>query len=233
MQERSAQASSTWERSGAAAGLCLFVICAPEDEWFVDGHLLPALGVPPQHVLLSTRLPIGEVTLRELERGATGLITLAVLSPAFTRLPWAKFAGELAAVHSVETEHRGGLLVPALLEDAAVEPHLRRLAPLDFRDRLHWPRELERLRLRLEERVAARAAAAPAQAVAAPIQLAPRASAAQYAFHDPMLALRLLALHERDPVAAPRTGISTRALSNGALFWAVLIMGIGLARCAM
>lgn len=236
MSAASVAGPAAWsEANGAGAGVCLFVIHAKEDEWFVNDHLLPSLGVPRQHVLLSSRLPLGEVKLRELGRGATSLITVAVLSPAFARTPLARFAGDLAAMHSVETDNRGGVLVPALLEDCEVDLHLQRLVPLDFRGGSHWPRELARLRERIEERLAERQRLAAQEGTrpSAPVQLAPRPSPAQLAFHDPMLALRLLELHENDPVARPRTANPTLGMPTLALFSTILLMLIGLVHCSL
>lgn len=237
MSAPSAPVPSAWSEAEGVSGVCLFVIHAEEDEWFVNEHLLPSLGVPGQQVLLSSRLPVGEIKLRELGRGATSLITVAVLSRAFARSPLARFAGDLAALHSVETDHRGGVLVPALLEDCEMDPHLQRLVPLDFRGGSRWPRELARLRERIEERLAERQrmAAALGARPAPPVHLAPRPSPERLAFHDPELALRLLKLHADDPVAKPMPmpGVGSRGGRAFLVFGMILLVVSGVVRCGL
>src|SRR5687768_6628508 len=61
----------------------LFVVHADADEEFVREHLLPAVGLAPERVMLSSALALGAFTLNELERGVqSSQCTVVVLSPA-------------------------------------------------------------------------------------------------------------------------------------------------------
>ena len=50
----------------------LFVVHAEADAPFVLGHLLPAVGLGPEQVLLSTALALGAPKIAEIERGCRG-----------------------------------------------------------------------------------------------------------------------------------------------------------------
>jgi hypothetical protein len=57
---------------------------ADADEPFVCGHLLPALGLAPEQVMLSSALALGEIKVAEIERCVRmSRFTVAVLSPAY------------------------------------------------------------------------------------------------------------------------------------------------------
>ena len=67
----------------------LFIVHAEADEPFVCGHLLPALGLAPARVLLSSTLALGAPRLTELERCVrTSRFTTVILSPAFVSDRW-------------------------------------------------------------------------------------------------------------------------------------------------
>jgi hypothetical protein len=132
--------------------LRLFVVHAPEDGWFVEGFLLEALRLPEDEVLVSSKLEPGAVIVREIERGALSLVTVAVVSPAFLVSPWAQFAHQLVMHQSVEAAADGSAtLVPAILADCVLPLLSRFRVPLDFRnqDRVHWEDEAEKLRKKL------------------------------------------------------------------------------------
>ena len=139
----------------------LFIAHAPEDSAFVDGFLLPALGLPPAAVVLSSRLALGAPLVEELARGAGGTVALLVLSPAFFECPWTRLAEQLAQHRGVE---RGddATVIPLLLADCDVPLVSRFRVSLDFRnpDRPHWEAQVARLRERLADAPAAEAAAA-------------------------------------------------------------------------
>jgi hypothetical protein len=74
----------------------LFIVHAVEDERFVQGFLLPAVGLSQEEVLLSTKLELGASIVAEIARGAVSPVTVVVMSPSFLACPWATFANELA-----------------------------------------------------------------------------------------------------------------------------------------
>ncbi|HEX2690818.1 MAG TPA: TIR domain-containing protein, partial [Kofleriaceae bacterium] len=133
----------------------LFIVHAEADGPFIHGHLLPALGIPAERVLLSSALQIGAPIVREIERGVeTSRLTIAVLTPAYMTERWTVFGEELAG----HARGGGGNLVPLLLADCEVPLRLDFLVALDFRDPDRWADEAERLRDRL-----ARPAPVPAE----------------------------------------------------------------------
>lgn len=114
----------------------LFVIHADADDWFVHGQLFPALGLAlglaAGDVRLSSRLPLGELTLEALERNiAACRATLVVVSPAAAAAPWAQYAAALAGHAAVAGEAR---VIPLVLEDGAAALWLRAHVSIDLRD---------------------------------------------------------------------------------------------------
>ena len=135
----------------------LFVVYAVEDKEFVEGFLLPAVGLDEEEVLRSTRLEPGAPIVEEIARGALSPVTVVVVSPSFLASPSAKFASQLAMHQSVEAAEDGSAtLVPAIVAECEVPLLTRFKVPLDFctRDRAHWEAEAERLRkiLALQQR---------------------------------------------------------------------------------
>jgi len=115
-------------------GLRLFLVHAPEDAWFVDGFLLPALGLSEHEVLCSGKVELGAVIVQEIERGAVLPVTVVVVSPAFLASPWAQFANQLAVHHSVEAaKDDSAMLVPVILADCELPDTLRRYKHVDYR----------------------------------------------------------------------------------------------------
>src|SRR4029079_15485203 len=124
----------------------LFIVHAEADGSFVHGHLLPALGIAPERVLLSSALQIGAPIASEIERGVrTSRLTVAVPTPAYMAERWTVF-GEQLAEHASAAR---GDLVPLLLADCEVPLRLDFLVALDFRDPDRWDAEAARLRARL------------------------------------------------------------------------------------
>jgi hypothetical protein len=95
----------------------LFIVHAPEDEDFV-GHLLHALALPEEEVLLSSNYELGALILEEIERGARSSVTLAVVSPAMMASPMLRFAEQVAQLLNLEGgEAARTRLVPLVLEE--------------------------------------------------------------------------------------------------------------------
>lgn len=131
----------------APAPAPLFVIHAEADDWFVHGQLFPALGLPADEVRLSSRLPLGELTLEALERNiAACRATLVVVSPAASAAPWAQYAAALARHAAVEGEAR---VIPLLLEDGEAALWLRAHVSIDLRDPARREAALTELAARL------------------------------------------------------------------------------------
>ena len=109
----------------------LFVVHADADAPFVRGHLLPAVGLAPGRVLLSSEPALGELKVTEIERGVrSSRLTVVVLTPAYMADCWAVFGEQLISHASVAK----GRLIPLLLADCDVPLRLDALVTLDFRD---------------------------------------------------------------------------------------------------
>jgi hypothetical protein len=135
----------------------VFVVHAAADESFVQGYLLPELGLPPERVLVPRTLMVGRPLIEEIERGVrSSRVTLVVLSPAYMVDQWATFGEQLAAYASVARDAHGEML-PLLLEDCELPTHIRALVMLDFRDpaRKVWTAEIARLRRYFDRPIAA------------------------------------------------------------------------------
>jgi conflict system STAND superfamily ATPase/TIR domain-containing protein len=123
------------------------------DKAFVNGYLLPNLGLAPERVLRLQTLELGHVITEEIERGVrSSRVTLVVLSAAYLEDHWAAFGEQLAAYASVAKDVHG-VLLPLLLEHCKLTMHVASLVKLDFRDptREAWDAEIDRLRGYLDQ----------------------------------------------------------------------------------
>src|SRR5689334_2625449 len=99
------------------AHIRVFVAHAADDNAFVQGYLVRALGLAEDTVMLSSRLAVGAWIVEEIARGALSPATIVVLSPAFLASPWAAFAERLALHRAVEAGDGGPIVIPVLLTD--------------------------------------------------------------------------------------------------------------------
>jgi len=120
----------------------LFILHADEDASFVQGYLLPALGLAADRVLLPSTFKLGARVTDEMDRGvATSRFTIAVMTPAFLSGQWSMWGVELSLASD-----GGERLVPLVLADCELPLRLQSRLGLDFRDPAHWDREAARLR---------------------------------------------------------------------------------------
>jgi hypothetical protein len=128
----------------------LFVVHADADQPFVHGYLLPAVGLTPERVLLSSVLGLGAPRAAEIERGVqTSRLSVVVLSPAYLTDRWAEFGEQLASYASGV----GGRLVPLLRAECELPLRIEFKVPLDFRDPARWAEQAQRLRAHLQQPV--------------------------------------------------------------------------------
>ena len=133
--------------------LDLFVVHSDADAAWVDGYLLPALGLPPQRVATSQRLPLGLPKVSAFDDLlAQSRITVLVLTPALLDEAWTTFGEQLASHTAVE--HQRVRLVPLLLEPCELPLHVEFRVRLNFVEEAAWDREVGRLRDLLNEPVA-------------------------------------------------------------------------------
>jgi Sulfatase-modifying factor enzyme 1/TIR domain len=132
-------------RNRAHASPELFLAYAESDRDWVDGFLLPEVGLDRQSVLTPQDFEVGAVVIQEFERAVlTARFTVLVLSPAFHMSPWSEFAELLASHESVR--RNSNRLVPLLLEKYPVPLRLAYRVRLDCTVRSRWETEVARLR---------------------------------------------------------------------------------------
>lgn len=123
----------------------LFVSYADADREWVDGYLLPALGLPADRVVTTHDFEPGAPVAAEVERAvASSRFTGLVLSPAYLSDSWVTYGDHLVA-HAAVTEQRDRV-VPLLRETCELPLHIDFRVRLDFTEQEHWDAEAERLR---------------------------------------------------------------------------------------
>ena len=130
----------------------LFISCTPADLEWVQGFLLPALGLPPGRVICNQAgvsgaqaFQLGAPIPAEFERAVTASrFTLLILSPAYVADDWAQFSEQLASFASVaEQRYR---LIPVVREQCRLPLHLEFRVRLDCTDRDLWETAAAQLR---------------------------------------------------------------------------------------
>ncbi|HET7506635.1 MAG TPA: TIR domain-containing protein, partial [Kofleriaceae bacterium] len=132
----------------AARTYDVFIVHAADDEAFVQGYLVPSLGLTPDRVLVPRALEPGRFVLGEIERGVcASRVTVVVLSRAYLHDHWAVFGEQIAAFASLARE-RDAVFLPVLRDDCELPLHVQALVALDFRNAApsRWQAEVERLR---------------------------------------------------------------------------------------
>ena len=123
----------------------VFVSYAEADAAWVEGYLLPTLGLPKEHVRTHHNFDPGgriiDASARAVDRSHH---TLLVLSPAFAADRWATLIKDLAAFVNAESER--GRLVPLRYQPAELGLELRSLVTLDFTNPANWDPEPAQLR---------------------------------------------------------------------------------------
>jgi TIR domain-containing protein len=130
----------------------LFVSHAPADRGWVEGYLLPALGVPGDRVIIPGRFRPGAPAAAEYERAVRiSRYSVLVLSPAYLSDVWSSL-GEQLLSHAAVTE-KPGRLIPLLLAECVVPWRLDFRVRLDFRDPRSWESETRRIAALLHSQV--------------------------------------------------------------------------------
>ena len=123
----------------------LFALYANADAAWVNGYLLPALGLPSTRVISEEYFGPGHSRVEELAHAvAASRFTIVVLSPAFLADKWAAFGQHLAAHLGIE--ERRDHLIPALLHPCELPLDLAFRVPLDYTRESDWESETARLR---------------------------------------------------------------------------------------
>src|SRR5688572_23207221 len=109
----------------------LFVSYAEADRAWVEGALLPSLGLPRERVITPGDFALGAPVVDEYVRAVTqSRYTLLVLSPAFLADAWASLGEQLGSYLSAEGEE--GRVIPLRLRPVDLPLQLRFRVPLDL-----------------------------------------------------------------------------------------------------
>jgi hypothetical protein len=135
--------------SGSGPPYDLFVVHSKTDQDWVQGYLVPALGLPPGRVLTAEQFRPGASVVEEFDRAVTGSrYTIVVLSPSYLADEWSTF-GERLASHAAVSGGRERL-VPLLLEPCELPLQVDFRVRLDYTDEARWDNQTARLRELLE-----------------------------------------------------------------------------------
>jgi hypothetical protein len=123
----------------------LFVFHAKEDDEWVRGYLLDALGLPSERVKTKEDFTLGGYDPKEVENAIlTSRYTVLVFSPEFLDNQIAPFVESLASFASIE--QRANRLIPLILRPCEPGLTIRSLISLDCTNEADWPKEISRLR---------------------------------------------------------------------------------------
>jgi hypothetical protein len=93
----------------------VFISHADADRAWVEGFLLPALGLPPERIITKRDFQLGAAIVAEFEHAvASSRYTLVVFSPSYLADEWSTFGAELASYSSVA--ERRDRLIPLVLK---------------------------------------------------------------------------------------------------------------------
>ena len=123
----------------------LFALYANADAAWVNGYLLPTLGLPSPRIITEEHFGLGHSRVEEVAHAvAASRFTVVVLSPAFLADKWAAFGQHLAAHLGIDD--RRDHLIPALLHPCELPLDLAFRVPLDYTRESGWEAETARLR---------------------------------------------------------------------------------------
>lgn len=123
----------------------VFVSYAAADRWWVEGFLLPELGVPPDRTITRDQFDLGAPTLTEYERAVTASRhTIIVFSPAYLADEFATFAEVLTGHVAIVSQ--ANRLLPLKLWPCTLPPRIALREVADCTRQEQWKIETERLR---------------------------------------------------------------------------------------
>ncbi len=128
----------------------VFISYAQTDRTWVEGYLLPALGLPPERVITPKDFRPGAAVVVEFERAVIdSRYTVLVLSPAYLADEWSTFGEQLTSHASVA---KGcDRLIPLLLQPCTLPLRVDFRVRLDCTDEANWEGETARLRDLLDQ----------------------------------------------------------------------------------
>lgn len=128
----------------------LFIVYADENADWVEGFLIPAIGVPPERILTKEGFHPGEDKVTAFERAVMqSRYTLLILSPAFFADVWVMYGQSIAAYARVKDQ--SDRLLPLIRTSCQLPPHLDALISLDCTHETGVQGEVERLRQLLNQ----------------------------------------------------------------------------------
>jgi len=128
----------------------LFISYAEADSAWVQGYLIPALGLPEQHVITRQAFRPGAPLVAEIERAVTSSwYTILVLSPAYLADEWSSLSEHLASHFTIVQQQK--LLIPLILKTCELPLRIDFRVRLDCTDQANWNSEIARLRRLLDQ----------------------------------------------------------------------------------
>ena len=137
----------------------LFVSCAAADLEWVQGFLLPELGLPKERVISNQPLKSGAAWFvpgapipEEFERAVTGSrFTLLILSPAYFADVWAVHSAQMESYLTVEEQRNR--LIPLEREKSELPLDIQFRVRLDCNEEGNWKTAADKLRELLNQGV--------------------------------------------------------------------------------
>ena len=123
----------------------LFLSYANADRAWVQGYLIPALGVPRECLITHDDFRLGAPRVSEIERAiTTSRYSVLILSPAYLTDEWSNLSEQL--VSHLTTAEQAVRLVPLLKSECELPLRIDFRVRLDCTDPANWERETARLR---------------------------------------------------------------------------------------
>lgn len=128
----------------------LHISYAEANNAWVQGYLIPALGLPEQRVITRQAFRPGAPLVTEFERAVTSSrYTILILSPAYLADEWSSLGEQLASYLTIDQQQER--LIPLRLEPCAVPLRINFRVGLDCINQANWESEISRMRALLNQ----------------------------------------------------------------------------------
>ena len=130
----------------------VFISYAFAQRDWVDGYLIPSLGLEKESVITKEHFNLGMSVMKELERAVEeSRCIVLVLSPNYFEDPIQGFAESLSSF--IQVEGHLGRVIPLLKESCALPIRLQMLVSLDCTITANWDSEIGKIRAFLQRGV--------------------------------------------------------------------------------
>ena len=123
----------------------LFLSYAAADRAWVQGYLIPALGVPRERLITHDDFRLGAARVSEIERAVTtSRYSVVILRPAYLADEWSNLSEQLSS--HLTTADQAIRLIPLLRSECDLPLRIDFRVRLDCADQADWEHETARLR---------------------------------------------------------------------------------------